>query len=401
MPGLPLGRHHEHSSPVGLICAYLRRMADAIVVGAGAAGLAAAATLGRVGVDVTVLEGAGAVGASWRNRYDGLRLNTTASMSTLPGFRATRREYGEFPTRDEWVRYLEDYARHHRIKVLFETRALGVSADETGWVVRTSDAELRSQFVVIATGHDRFPDLPDWPGRDGFSGDLTHSSAYRNASPYAGQDVLVVGPNVTGSELALQLVHGGARRVRVSMRTPVSLTRRKFGGLSVNIPGIALNHIPLRLADQVAWFTQLLMFGRLDEYGLPRAPVGAATNLAKNQQATVYDDGFVAAVKDGRIEVVSAVASFDGDDVVLADGTRIQPVAVIAATGYRRGLEDLVGHLGVLDDKGIPSLGRNGQHPNARGLFFNGYEANLSGQMRLMRFGARSIAGEVKRQLVA
>lgn len=371
-------------------------MATAVVIGAGAAGLAAAATLRGVGVDVTVLEGSSAVGASWRARYDGLRLNTPGWMSTLPGYRATAREYGEFPTRDEWVRYLEDYAAHHRLRVRLDTTALSVAAGEQGWVVRTADADWKATYVVVATGYDRCPDLPDWPGRAGFPGQLVHSSEFRNAAPYAGRDVLVVGPNVTGSELANFLVKAGAARVRVSMRTPVNLTRRKLNGLSVNIPGIALNRLPLRAADQVAWLTQRWMFGRLDAYGLPRAPVGLASNLSRNQQAPAYDDGFVAELKAGRIELVAAVEGFEGADVVLADGSRLQPDAVIACTGYRRGLDELVGHLGVLDSRGLPSV--TGQHPSAPGLFFNGYQADLSGQLRLMRFGARSIAVQVKRQ---
>lgn len=376
-------------------------MVDAVVVGAGAAGLAAASTLGRVGLDVTVLESASEVGASWRNRYDGLRLNTPGWMSTQPGYRASKRKYGEFPTRDAWVQYLEDYAEHHRLRVLFNTEAIKISPRGGSWVVQTTTGELAARFVVIATGHDRQHDLPEWPGKDEFTGELIHSSDYRNPAPYIGRDVLVVGPNVTGSEVANYLAKGGARRVRVAMRTPVSFTRRKFNGMSVNIPGILLNYAPKRLADQIGWLTQWQMFGKLDQYGLPRAPVGVATNLAENQQAPAYDDGFIAEVKGGRIEIVAAVTGFDRADVLLADGTRIQPDAVIAATGYRRGLDALVGHLGVLDDRGVPVVSGGDQHPSARGLFFNGYEANLAGQLRLMRFGARKIAAAVKKQLVA
>jgi hypothetical protein len=140
------------------------------------------------------------------------------------------------------------------------------------------------------------------------------------------------------------------------------------------------------------------MFGRLDRYGLPRAPVGAATTLMRRHQATAYDDGFVAELKAGRIEIVAAVVGFDGDEVLLADGGRIQPDAVIAATGYHRGLEPLVGHLGVLDDDGIPVVSRGEEHPSAPGLFFNGYRADLSGQLRLMRLDARAIAAAVRRQ---
>ena len=103
-------------------------------------------------------------------------------------------------------------------------------------------------------------------------------------------------------------------------------------------------------------------------------------------------------LKDGRIEVVAAVEGFDGQDVLLVDGTRIQPEVVIAATGYRRGLEPLVGHLDVLDEDGIPLFSGGVEHPSARGLFFNGYRADLSGQLRLMRPDARAIAKAVKKQ---
>jgi putative flavoprotein involved in K+ transport len=84
--------------------------------------------------------------------------------------------------------------------------------------------------------------------------------------------------------------------------------------------------------------------------------------------------------------------------VLLADDTQIQPDAVIAATGYRRGLEPLVGHLGVLDEDGKPLVSGGKQHPSASGLFFNGYRSDLSGQLRLMRPDARGIARAVKGQ---
>ena len=130
-----------------------------IVCGAGAAGLAAAATLGRAGVEAIVLERSDWVGASWRARYDGLRLNTPAWMSTLPGYRASQRRYGEYPARDDWVRYLQDYTDHHRIDVRFGTAVHKVTASRGGWRVETSDDALQARFVVIATGYDHDPDL--------------------------------------------------------------------------------------------------------------------------------------------------------------------------------------------------------------------------------------------------
>lgn len=369
------------------------------MLGAGTAGLAAAATLRGVGVDVIVLERTGQVGASWRSRYDGLRLNTTGWMSTQPGFRASRRRYGEFPSRDAWIEYLENYTAHHRLDVRFGTEAQQVAPVDGGWRVGTNCGELEARFVVVATGYDHDPNLPAWPGRDGFTGELIHSSAYRNPEPYRGRDVLVVGPGTTGAEVAALLSRGGAGRVRVACRTPPNLTARKFLGLSVQLHGIALNHLPLRVADQIIWLSQRIRFGNLDRYGLARSPLGAATTLRRRRQTPVFDgrDGFVAALKTGQIEIVAAVVGFEGPSVLLADGTRIQPDAVIAATGYRRGLESLVGDLGVLDDDGIPLVSGSNQHSSAPGLFFTGYRADLSGQLRLMRPDARAIARAVRR----
>src|SRR3954470_697146 len=114
-------------------------MAQAIVCGAGAAGLASAACLRRAGVDAVVLERGDAVATSGRRRYPTLRLNTLGWMSTLPGYRASRRRYGEFPTRDDWIRYLEDYARHHELDVRFAIQVDRVDRANGGWRVETSD----------------------------------------------------------------------------------------------------------------------------------------------------------------------------------------------------------------------------------------------------------------------
>ena len=367
------------------------------MLGAGTAGLAAAATLQGVGVDVIVLEQTDKVGAAWRTRYDGLRLNTTGWMSTQPGLRASRRRYGEFPSRDAWVQYLEDYAEHHRIDVRFGTQVRRLDFAQGVWQVQTDRGDLQARLVVIATGFDHDPNLPDWPGRDGFTGELIHSSAYQAPEPYCGRDVLVVGPGTTGSEVAVYLAKGGAGRVRVACRTPPNLTARKILGSSINISGIVLNRLPVRVGDQLSWLSQRIIYGNLDQYGLPRSPRGLATTMRYGQQAPAYAEAFVPLLKAGQIEIVAAVEGFAGPGVLLADGTRIEPEAVIAATGYRRGLEPLVGHLGVLGEDGIPLVSGGKQHPSAPGLFFNGYRPDLSGHLRPIRHEARAMARAARR----
>ena len=155
---------------------------EAIVAGAGSAGLAAAAVLKRRGFDVQVIERGPAVAMRWRDRYEGLRLNTMRVFSTLPGYRFGRR-YGRYPRREDFVDYLERYAAYHGLAIRFETELRRVErADGGGWRLETSGTPLVARYAVVATGYDAVPNTPDWPGRDSFAGELIHASEFRAAA---------------------------------------------------------------------------------------------------------------------------------------------------------------------------------------------------------------------------
>jgi putative flavoprotein involved in K+ transport len=363
-----------------------------MIAGAGPAGLATAAMLERRGVPALIIERTSKVASSWRSRYDSLILNTPRLTSTLPGYRIPR-SYGRWPTRDAIVEYLEEYARRHELQIEFGVELRRVERENDSWLLRTSNGELRARDVVIATGHDVEPVIPDWPGRAGYAGELLHAADYRRPDPFQGREVLVAGPNTSGSEIAYELVSHGAARVSVSMRTPPYISRREWPrGVPVNTTAVMLDLLPDRMADRIAALGPRLMYGNLSKHGLPPSPHGAQTNAKVRHQGALIDNGFVGAVKEGRIELVPAVEAFDGADVVLADGSRIQPEVVIAATGYNRGLEPLVGHLSVLDETGFPLVMADQTHPNAPRLYFNGYYGTISGGMRHMRRHARRIA---------
>jgi putative flavoprotein involved in K+ transport len=96
---------------------------------------------------------------------------------------------------------------------------------------------------------------------------------------------------------------------------------------------------------------------------------------------------------------VAAVEGLDGREVILADGARVEPDVVIAATGFETNLPELVGHLGVIDERGYPAVEQGVDHPLAPGLFFSGYWASMIGQLAHMRRDARAIAGRIARYL--
>ncbi|HEX8075887.1 MAG TPA: NAD(P)/FAD-dependent oxidoreductase [Thermoleophilaceae bacterium] len=372
---------------------------ETVVIGAGPAGLATAAVLKRNGIPAVVLERSDDVGASWRKHYDRLHLHTVRWLSNLPGYRFSRK-HGNWVSRDGVVGYLERYARHHALDIRtgVDVRRLERDVAAGEWELDTSSGPLRARFVVVATGYNHTPVLPDWPGRDGFAGELIHGQDYRNPEPYVGRDVLVVGSGNTGAEIAVDLVEGGASRVRIAIRTPPNVSLREVNGMPSQVTGLLMRYFPIKVADTIANASAKMVIGDLSPYGLPPAPRGPFTRAIKEDAIPILDVGLVEMLKQGRVEVVAAVDAFDGADVILADGSRIQPDAVIASCGYARGLEPLVGHLGLLGFKGRPVVHGPDTHPNAPGMYFIGYTNPISGMFREFGIVARRIAKAIARE---
>ncbi|MGW0906943.1 flavin-containing monooxygenase [Streptomyces sp. NPDC002853] len=372
------------------------------VVGGGPGGLSVAAALRARGVRAVVLEKSDRVGASWRRHYDRLHLHTTRRLSALPGL-AIPRSFGRWVSRDNVLRYLEKYAEFHQLEIVtgVEVSRLERAADGNGWLLHaTGGRELTGSAVVIATGYNHTPHVPDWPGRDTYSGELVHASAYRDPGPYAGKDVLVVGVGNTGAEIAVDLVAGGAARVRLAVRTAPHIVRRSTAGWPAQRTGILCRRLPVPLVDRLAGPIAKVSVPDLSAKGLPRPDTGLYSRV-KEGAIPVQDVGLIDAVRKGKVEPVAALDSFEDGKVVLADGTRIGPEAVIAATGYRRALEPLLGDLGVLDAKGAPLVRGARTSKSAPGLYFTGFTNPISGMLREMALDAEKIAKAVARTLGA
>jgi len=374
-----------------------RRTYEALVVGGGPAGLAAAASLKAQGIDAVVLESGDRVGVRWANHYDRLHLHTSRRFSGLPGHPIPR-SYGRFIERDAVLAYLDQYAAVHGVEVVFGVRADRIHRRGRLWIVSVGSEEYAASVLVIATGHANTPHVPDWPGLDSFTGELVHVADYRNPAPYRGKDVLVVGPGNSGAEVSVDLAEGGAGRVRLAVRTPPNIVPRTILGFAAQAHAILLTKLPISWADRLLALTQRVFLGDLGRVGLGTPPRGTFTQIERDDVTPIIDVGLLRALQLGAVERVGAVAAFDGDSVELADGSAIRPDAVVVATGYARGLHGLVGDLGVLDESGTPAVRGGAADPRHPGLYFLGYRPVPSGNLREFGIEACRMARGVVRR---
>ncbi|GIK57291.1 MAG: dimethylaniline monooxygenase [Chloroflexota bacterium] len=368
------------------------KQTNTLIIGASAAGLAVAACLQEQRVPFILLEKSSQVGAAWRNHYDRLHLHTDRAHSQLPHLPMPK-SFAKYPARADVVAYLEAYARHFGLEPRFGQGVQQVRPCDGLWQVETQDTCYQAQNVVIATGYTRVPHLPSWPGQELFTGSISHSSAYKNGKPYAGQRVLVVGFGNSAGEIAIDLVENGAAEVGMAVRHPVNVIPRDYLGIPILTIGIVMDKIPPQVADLLAIPMLKTSIGDLTKYGLPKLPYGPNVQIRQDRQIPILDIGTVKLIKDGRIHIHPGLAQFNENGVVFTNGA-IKPFdAIILGTGYRPQVNEfLQDAAGVLNEDGTPQS--SGQE-TAPGLYFCGFYISPTGMLREIGIEARQISAHI------
>lgn len=370
-------------------------MSNAIVVGAGPTGLAVAACLMDAGISPVILEKADNVGSSWRRHYDCLRLHTVKGRSGLPGMPFSTAA-GRYPDRSEVVEYLENYARAKGLAPRFGCEVTAIQSDGELWHVTHPEGEETAEAVILCTGLNGTPKLPQWAGA--FTGPVLHSSEYRNPTRFKGQRVLVVGFGNSGGDIALDLARAG-EAVALSVRSPVQILPKELFGVPITSFGKLSKMLGPRVADRLTAPILRAKIGRPEDYGLTSAAKGPATMVAEDGRIPLIDVGALGAIREGRITTRPGVAAVDGRDVCFADGSVVTFDAVVAATGYEVDLRPLLGEgCPALDHRGRPEV--SGAPTSLPGLYFCSYRATSDGQLRASAIEARAIADHLAAEMV-
>ena len=370
--------------------------ASVVIVGAGASGLSAAAALQRRGIDPVVLEQDPAVGGTWARRYDGLHLHTVRTLSGLAHYPIPRRN-PKYLSRDEYVAYLKEYAAHFGLRIVTDYAVSRVRMEPTApicWQLYGEHDRWEAPVVILATGQYRIPRVLAVPGIESFTGALTHSVNYRNASGYVGKRVLVVGAGNSGAEIATHLVQQGASFVAMSIRTPPPVVPRDVLGSPIQRISMLLSLLPPWLADRIGEITARMVLGDLSRYGLPRA----RWRLYSIGRIPVIDVGFVNVLKRRLVEIRPELVRLTSTGAVYADG-RSEPFdAIIAATGFKTGLETLLETTVALNELSEPA-DPAGEPTACPGLFFIGYTHSLRGHQFEANRASHRLATHVVRYL--
>jgi dimethylaniline monooxygenase (N-oxide forming) len=356
--------------------------ADVVVIGAGSTGLA---VLRALGANAVCIERGSNVGGLWRyendnglsSAYASLRTNVSRLRMQYPSFPMPP-AVGDFPHHTDMAAYLDADADAFGLR---ERIRFGVTVErleprpDGGWSVALDDGtELRSRAVVVATGHDWCPSVPDHPGS--FAGEVIHSHDYRTPEPFAGRRVLAVGAGQSAAEIAVELA-GHAARTCVSIRHGVHVIPRLLRGAPYDAgdtsPG---NRLPWPLLNR--------LYRR--EVERERGPVPASWPVPDQrllEGVPTLSSELLPAVRRGAVVVRLEVERLDGERVRFAGGGEEELDAIVYATGYRISLPFLSPDLLKARGRRLP-LYRRIAPPGLDGLFLAGFVDAPSGLLPLV-----------------
>jgi putative flavoprotein involved in K+ transport len=323
---------------------------DVVVVGAGQAGLAIGHFLARQGRRFTILEAGDAVGSAWRDRWESLVLFTPRRYNALPGLDFPG-DPDSYPTRDEVIAYLEQYAETFELPIEFNGPVRSLTRSDEAFVVELPDRRIEADQVVVATGPFQVPTAPALAAQLAPEVFQTHSAGYRRPSDVPQGQVAVVGGGNTGFQIAKELSATNTVKLAIGSRqTP--LPQRPLG------------------RDLFWWLTKL---------GLLKKTVDSRIGRRVQHRDTLIGSSPREFRRRYGVELKPRVVGASGRSLSFADGSELEVDAVIWATGYRpdhswieAAVADSDGRVrhrrGVTDVPGLYFLGLSWQHTRGSAL---------------------------------
>ncbi|KAL2463237.1 putative indole-3-pyruvate monooxygenase YUCCA3 [Forsythia ovata] len=312
-----------------------------VIVGAGPSGLAVGAGLKQQGVPFVILERDSCIASLWKNRtYDRLKLHLPKQFCELP-YHPFPENFPEYPTKHQFIDYLESYARKFEINPRFHESVQSAKFDETCglWRVKTltndnSTIEYICRWLVVATGENAEKVVPEFEGLQEFGGNVLHACDYKSGEAYQGKSVLVVGCGNSGMEVSLDLCHHNAIPTMVVRSSVHILPREIFGKSTFELAVKLMKWLPIWVVDKTLLAAARLILGNVEKYGLKRPSTGPLQLKNTEGKTPVLDIGALKKIRSGKIKIVPGIKKFSTGKVELVNGEILEIDSVILATGY-------------------------------------------------------------------
>jgi indole-3-pyruvate monooxygenase len=355
----------------------VRDVRPVLIAGAGPAGLATAAELTQYGVPYRLFERGWSLAYCWENAYDSLTLHTGKHMSALPR-RPHARTTPLFLSKNDFVQYLRDYARHFSLRVETGLEVRHARRDADGWRVSVDGHDVRGRALVMATGIMSKPMMPAIPGMAQFRGEVVHSITYRRPHPYAGKRVLVIGVGNSGAEIASELARVGSD-VTIVIRRGANVVPRAILGVPLQYIAAGLRTLPVSARRRIAALVQQFSELKRGPQPFPRPPWSALEAIP------VIGFHLVDAVREGRVHVqLGDVQALTPTGARFADGGAKDFDVVICATGFRPAL-DALGSAVRVDDRGFALRSDRVTSADLPDLYFVGHNYDALGGIANIR----------------
>jgi cyclohexanone monooxygenase len=265
---------------------------DAVIVGAGFAGLYMLHKLRALGLRAIVLEAADDVGGTWYwNRYPGARCDVESleySYSFDADLQKEWRWTERYASQPEILRYIHHVADRFDLRrdIRLNTRVTAIQRDDAAnaWSVTTAQGDtVTARFCVMAVGCLSLPNLPAFPGRDRFAGKLYHTGLWpREGVDFTGLRVGVIGTGSSGIQIVPEIAKQAAH-LYVFQRTP-----------HYTLPA---HNRPLRDSEfeaHVAEYPARREQARQSRIGISNfpTPVRSALEVGEAERAATYERGW-------------------------------------------------------------------------------------------------------------
>lgn len=319
------------------------------VIGTGIAGLVSIKSCLEEGLEVIAFEKSDYIGGNWKFKEDEVSVfrNTELSSSRyITGFSdfPIPDHYPHFLKHEQYLEYLLDYACHFDLKQHIK---FGVSVDSlkrqgAKWLLVATKGGKSEEYefdaVAVCTGLNEEPNMPNFPNIEQFKGKLTHSSLYKDNTPYKDKSVVVIGGGESGGDQVNEISQV-AKSVTLSLRRGVFIMPKLDDCMT--LPGDYFHHrgtyhFPPVLYERIETAIQRLFTfaNRKQKSWQIRQKLIKLSGGSYHQQFITKSDTFMQALAKPNVSLKTKLERFDSDCVVFSDGSKVKADAVVFSSGF-------------------------------------------------------------------